>query len=576
MIKILDASTYSKIAAGEVIESPVSVLKELIENSLDANANSINITVEKAGKKTIRVNDDGDGMSLEDLKIALYRYSTSKIKNIEDINSLITYGFRGEALFSIFSVSKITINSYDGKGQTGHTLKAEGGDFNSISIFPSAPLKGTTVEVKDLFYNTPARFKFLKSDSYIRSSIIKLIEEFALIRPDKRFVLTVDGKEIYNLPPDKDKRFVLRAKKILGEDLTRDLIYFEENFDKITIKGFVSSSSNLVSSKTFQYIYVNSRIVESKTVSSAVYKAFEHIRLNKHPIFLVSIEAKPSKIDVNVHPQKKEVKFDDENFVYMSVYKTVEKAVENRSSPQRLYDSEPDNELETVKEKDLTQELEKQNISFSQSDFITRMYENEKNTHWYKPPVTFVGQAFASLLIYQTQNSILIIDQHAAAERITFEKYVNEFNEKKISVQKLIIPIELKMPISAISKIMEMKEFLSDAGFEINQIGPNSISVYSVPSLFNFTQKEISEIFNYLNEVISRPSNISAELKRDTIATISCKKSIKFNEKIDSKAALNLIEELKNTKDPLHCPHGRPVMVEISSEELLRKFGRGG
>ncbi|MEF3280270.1 MAG: DNA mismatch repair endonuclease MutL [Elusimicrobiota bacterium] len=571
-IKILPPDTVSKIAAGEVIETPVSVLKELIENSIDAKANSITIEIEKNGKKLIRVKDNGEGMNEEDLSLALLRHSTSKIKSIDDIYSLTTYGFRGEALFSIFSVSKIKISSYNGKAENGTTIEAEGGDINSIKKFPSPPVKGTTIEVRDLFYNTPARFKFLRSDSYLRSSLIKLIEEFAIIRPNIRLKLIIDGKEIFDFLPESDGKILKRTKDVFGEQIIKNVIEIDETFGNIHIQGFVSRANSLISSRALQYCYINSRIVESKTIQTAVYKAYENIRGSKHPIFLISLQIDPSTIDVNVHPQKKEVKFGDENFIYQVVYKTVLNAIENKSSPVNLYERRI---IEQSKEKiEFISEKEFEENSFTQNEFITQMYNAENKPRWYNPPVVYLGQAFSSVLIYQTKTSILLVDQHAAAERITFERYLNEFENQKITSSKLIVPVEVKIPKSNITKIIEMKEWLKLAGFEINQNGPSSIMVYSTPDAFSLQPQAISDIFIYLSEVILKPLSISSELKRDTLATIACKKSIKFKERLNEKTALHLIEELRKTKDSLHCPHGRPTMLEITKDELITKFGR--
>ncbi|MBP7795633.1 MAG: DNA mismatch repair endonuclease MutL [Elusimicrobiales bacterium] len=573
-IKVLDRETASKIAAGEVIESPVSVIKELVENSIDAGATSISVTVEKAGKKLISVSDNGSGMSGDDLKLSIERYATSKIGSINDILGLSSYGFRGEALFSIFCVSKIRISSYNGVGENGYTLEAQGGDFNSINISPSSPVKGTTVEVRELFYNTPARFKFLKSDAHLRGLIIKLFEEFALIRPEIRFKLIMDGKEIYNFGEEKGKSFLKRAAEILGKDISKGLIEFDERFDNLALSGFISSTSNLISSKSFQYVYVNNRIVDSRTVSMAVYKAYENVRLSKHPVFLFSIEIDPAKIDVNVHPQKKEIKFDDESFIFNAVLRTIEKKLEIKDQSPRIeikdsnnFSSWFDQRVEGVSES-------RSKNYFSQNDFIKTMYQGEKKPLWYNPPIRFVGQAFSSILIYQAEKSILLVDQHAAAERISFERYVDEFNRKSIVVQKLLLPVDVAIPQSKISNIVEMKEWLDTAGFEINQNGPSSIVVYSMPQIFELSQNLLRELFIYLSEVILKPQNISSELKRDTIAMAACKKSIKFKEKLDERSAMHLIEELKDTKDSLHCPHGRPTIVEITSDELVRKFGR--
>ncbi len=570
MIKILDPSTASKIAAGEVVESPKSVLKELIENSLDAEASSILIYIEKAGKKLIKVIDNGKGMSKDELELSIYRYATSKINSIDDLTKLKTFGFRGEALFSIFSVSKISISSYK-DGETGYKLEGEGGDFKTIRVFPSPPLKGTIVEVKNLFFNTPARFKFLKSDQTLKSSIIKLFEEFALINPQIKFTLTIDNNEIYNLSPDKD--IISRAEKILGNEIIKDTIYFEEDFNDIKIKGFFSTS-NFLSSKNFQYTYVNSRIIESKIINSAIYRAIENIRENKHPVFLISVEIDPSKIDVNIHPQKKEVKFEDENFIYMAIVKIITKIIENKQNPVKIYDNIMDTKkpllsVNEEKEKIIIEELHQK---FSQDELISFKKETDKT--WYNSPITFIGQVFSKILIFQTSTSIILVDQHAAAERITFEKYINEFENKNIKIQKLITPYEIKMPKSSVEKIMEFRDWLKESGFEINQNGPSSIAVYSYPSAFNLTNPDIYEIFIYILENLPLNKNIPLEVKRNLLATIACKKSIKFNERIEKEKAMALIEELNKTSDSLHCPHGRPTIIEITLDEILKRFGR--
>ena len=562
-IKILDPQTYSRIAAGEVIESPVSVLKELIENSIDAGAKNILIDIKNAGKSLIRVVDDGSGMDECDLRLSINRYATSKLSNIDDLKKLTTYGFRGEALFSIFTVSKIKITTYNGKSEHGYTLTANGGDFSTITIKPAPPLKGTSVEVMDLFYNTPVRFKFLKSDSSIKASILKLFEEFAILHYDKSLKLTIDAKERYNLK--RTDSINTRIREIFDHKLLGNLVEFNENFNELQIKGFLFSNPEIKNFKNYQYIYINSRIVESKIVSQAVYKAFEDFF--KTPMFIIIMDINPEKIDVNVHPQKKEVKFEDEHFIYQAIYKTVKKALENTQIP-KIY---------KVENEKITFHL--QSTPYGVSDYKPQnFFDLSKDIYtkpkWYKPPIRFIGQAFASLLIFQTSNSIIIIDQHAASERITYEKYLEELKNQNLLKQKLLIPVEIELKKSQIEKILEIKNWLYGSGFEIDQIGPNIIRIYSIPNLFDFSKNDLREILEEVTELIAKPQNLSLDFKREVIANICCKKSIKFNEVIDEQKAMSIIENLSKTKNSLHCPHGRPTLIEIEIKNLFREFER--
>jgi len=571
-IKILEPDTYSKIAAGEVIESPVSVLKEIIENSIDAGSKNISIEIKNAGKTLISVKDDGCGMNENDLKFSIYRYATSKISNIDDLKNLSTYGFRGEALFSIFAVSNIRIITYDGSSEHGYMLEASGGDLSTLKIKPAPPIKGTTVEVRDLFFNTPARFKFLKSDTSIKASILKLFEEFSIIHNDKSFKIKIDEKEIYNLSANESVKS--RIKEIFDKDIFENLIYFQENFNDLSIKGFISKPSENINFKNHQYIYVNKRIVESKLISQAIHKVYSEF-YSKYPFYIIMIELSPQKIDVNVHPQKREVKFEDEHFIYSSIYKSIKNALEkNQSSKNYAIPSKPSIEIKNEKlifiEKPTPIEVK----DYIPESFFEKTEIKTQRPSWYKPPIRFIGQAFTSLLIFQTESSIIILDQHAASERITYEKYLNELKNQKITKQNLLIPVEIEFKKSQIEKILEIKDWLSESGFEIEQAGPSMIRVYTIPTLFDFSKNDIREIIYELEEMIIKPQSLSIDFKREVIANIACKRSIKFNEVINEEKAIGILENLSNTKDSLHCPHGRPTLIEIKSDELLKKFER--
>lgn len=579
-VKILPDDVVSKIAAGEVIESPVSVLKELIENSIDAESSDIIIEIKKSGKELIRVVDNGNGMSENDLKLSIHRHATSKINTVEDLYRVNSYGFRGEALFSIFSVSKLKILTYNGYGDTGYTLEGEGGNFEKIKVYPSPPVKGTSVEVRDIFFNTPARKKFLKSDNYIRSQIIRLVEEFALVKPNIRFRLVIDGREIYNFAgeQDFDKGVLNRLSKIFSDKIARDLIRVENSFDFIKIYGYISSPSNLVSSKAHQFIFVNNRIVDSRLINSAVYKAYESFRDTKHPAYVIFIDVSGDKLDVNIHPQKKEVRFQDESFVYSAVYKSIYNSVVSYQMPKRVIEYDESNSdyiRENLSENvEFVSEREFERNIYTQSNFLNHIYNSETKPLWYKPPIKYIGQVFSSILVFQTNSSILLVDQHAAVERIMYEKYLDEFSKELVKTQELIMPVEIKIQKSVIDRVESISEWLKKAGFTIGRRGVDRMVVYSVPHIFEFNPQALEELFTYLADVFLKFDSIAEDLKKDTIASLACKKSIKFKDFVDEKSAVKILEDLKDAKDPLHCPHGRPTVLEITYDELIKKFGR--
>jgi len=577
-IEILPPEIVSLIAAGEVIESPASVLKELIENSIDAGATAIKIDIKKAGKKTIKVIDNGCGMSEKDLRMSILPHATSKIKSYNDIFNIYSYGFRGEALYSIFSVSKIKINTWDTFSQTGFSLSGGGGNISEVNILPAPPIKGTTIEVSDLFFNTPARLKFLKNDNSLRASIIRVVEDFILSHPQISFILTIDDREIFNILTGKDfKTIKERVKKILSAKTSEKMIEFNAEKGYIRIKGLISNPDNLIATRQNQYTFVNKRSIENKIIQQAIYKAYEHIRNGKHPAWIFFIDIPPDKLDINVHPQKKEIKFSEEKVVYEAIYEIISNSLSGKQLPVSIpvnYENDKKEVLDFISEKDIEKEKDKNLYSYSSPDLIEQILEEKDSPLWYNPPIIFIGQIFNSILLFQTRTSLLIVDQHAAVERIMFEKYIQEFKQNSIQIQTLLLPVLIEMSASSAENIIKWKDWLKKAGFEINRNSPTSIMVYSTPSIFYFTQEGLRDFFSYLSEIFGNPQTLSEELKRDSIATLACKKSIKAGDKITKESALLIIEDLKKCKDSLHCPHGRPTIIEITLDELIRKFGR--
>ncbi|WP_428071723.1 DNA mismatch repair endonuclease MutL, partial [Candidatus Avelusimicrobium alvi] len=314
-IRVLDEKTAGKIAAGEVIERPAGVLKELLENAVDAGATCVNVDIEGAGRDLIRINDNGCGMSAEDLALSVMRHATSKIRAFDDLASLTTFGFRGEALYSAAAVSRMTLTSCT-EGGSGSRLELHAGKVFAQSPAPS--IRGTTVEIRDLFYNVPARLKFLKSDAYERACLLKVIEESALANLHVGYRVSINGRRVYDLPAENGpmaEAAVSRARQILGDEVANTLVFKE--FGEMGLKLFLTPADKLVSVRDMQYVFVNRRPIDSKTVQQAIYKAYQNVRpKDRHPAFLVYMTLDPSDFDVNIHPQKRDIRFVNENKVF--------------------------------------------------------------------------------------------------------------------------------------------------------------------------------------------------------------------------------------------------------------------
>ncbi len=602
-IKILSESVASLIAAGEVIERPGGVLKELIENSIDAGAFVINIDIEEAGKKLIRVNDNGAGMDEEDLKLSLARHSTSKIKDFTDLDSLNTFGFRGEALYSVAAVSELSITSSTGKGK-GAKITASAG--SKVVLSPAPAIKGTTVEVKNLFFNTPARLKFLKSDSYERACLLKVIEEAALANLDVAFNVKTDGKQVYSISGDIKKRLT----EILGEAVAGSLVFIESQ--TYNFKAYITPPNKLVSARDMQFAFINKRPLTSKTLQQAVYKAYQGARANnKHPVFAIYMEMPPADFDVNIHPQKKDVRFTDEHKVFGFIMNVISKKIFNDAQivqseikPNTVTAQTIDfitAPLETLAEKAEEESENAQAVLERVADgfhtpakpaaFMVRDFEEREpymanlsedkapkktkpgTPSWWRGPYRYLAALHKTYLLYENEYGLTLMDQHAARERVLYEKYLEEF-DRKISYQPLMIPVQIDLPASSVENLLLWQDWLKTAGFEVEQFSPRTVLVTTVPNLLRIKEKEIKEFIVSLSQILGDPLKSTDALKKKTVAMLACKKSIKAKEDLSAAEAVDLIESLKKCKDGLHCPHGRPVLIEISINEIAQKLGR--
>ena len=617
-IHVLDERTAGQIAAGEVIERPAGVLKELLENAVDAGATAVHIDIEGAGRTLIRVSDNGRGMDEEDLKLSVLRHATSKIKQFDDLGTLNTFGFRGEALYSVAAVSQMAITSCTANG-TGHRLEVHGGKV--MDLRPAPSIQGTTVEIRDLFYNVPARLKFLKSDAYERACLLKIIEESELANLNVGYHVTVNGRDVYHLPaengPFKDA-VINRARHILGKEVADSLVFNE--FKDAGLQLFVTPADKLVRVRDLQYTFINRRPIDSKTVQQAVYKAYQNARgQNSHPAFLIYMTLPPSAFDVNIHPQKRDVRFADEHGVFALLMNRVGETVFSNGRPvevtmpaptvelpkpaqpaaQKLFTARPMENFATafvpkqapapaiIKPKPApmdplfnkpTHEVRE---SEDPAEYVARPQEPApqpelpaQGPQWYEGPYHYMGQLQRSYLLFENPQGLVLIDQHAAQERVLFEHYLDLFESQQVQVQKLLFPVHVDLPPSNVESLLSWKGFLKKAGFELEPFSARTVLVKTMPNVVRFKEDDMKAFIVSLADVVGDPAKSTDTLKRKMIAMLACKRAIKAHDAITAQEAEALLENMKKCKDGMHCPHGRPVLAQLSIDEIGKLFGR--
>ncbi len=617
-IRVLDEKTAGKIAAGEVIERPAGVLKELLENAVDAGATSINIDIEGAGRELIRINDNGCGMDEEDLEQSVLRHATSKIRSFDDLTTLQTFGFRGEALYSVAAVSRMTLTSCTGEG-AGHRLELHAGKVFSKS--PAPAIKGTTVEIRDLFYNVPARLKFLKSDSYERACLLKVIEESALANLKVAYRVHVNGRTVYDLPAQSgpfEQAVIARAKAILGEEVAGSLLF--KAFDEGKLNLFLSPADKLVTVRDMQYIFVNRRPIDSKTVQQAIYKAYQNVRpKDRHPAFLVYMTLNPADFDVNIHPQKRDIRFENENKVFGRIMNDAGEVIFAQSRPVDVRLEAPQMTLppaaQEAAQKLLSPAAPTPMDTFAAAcaarpapafspkpHFVMKETEEpaeyiarpegepsgaeapsapapraslpEATPPWYQGPYHYLGQLQRSYLLFENPQGLVVIDQHAAQERVLFEHYLDAFERRAVKVQKLLFPVHVDLPPSNAETLLSWADWLKTAGFEVEAFSARTVLVRTMPHMIRFKEDDMKEFIVSLSQVVGDPSKSTETLKRKMVAMLACKKAIKAHDAISPAEAEGLLENMKKCKDGMHCPHGRPCIAQVDMKQLDKLFGR--
>ncbi|HDQ23076.1 MAG TPA: DNA mismatch repair endonuclease MutL [Candidatus Uhrbacteria bacterium] len=589
MIKKLSQDLINKIAAGEVVERPASVVKELIENSIDARATQIVLEIKNGGIDLISLADNGIGIKKEDAELAIERHATSKISSVEDLFNIQTLGFRGEALASIAAVSQFALETKTQKEIEGTSLKIENG---KLKIDPCGCPEGTKVIIKELFYNVPARKKFLKSASTEYKQILELFTQFALINPQINFKLINNGKIILNLPQTKD--WLERIKQILGSDIAKELIPIGAK-GTLQISGFIGKPQIARNNKKAQFIFVNNRAVQDFIIAKAVKEGYGTlIPKELNPTFILNFQMPPELVDVNVHPRKTEVKFLNSQEIYLAALQTVQKALTNNISQEiqitqtgltsRKFILKPrvsnPSYQPTVSYQPTFKNIRSQPSTVSQA--IKFSQEVLKNNFTAQPQKQIgdwrlLGQIHNSYLLVEAPQGILIIDQHAAAERILYEKFKKSYKTEKIKSQRLLLPLNLELSASENEILKQSLNFLQGLGFDIEIFGNKAFIINAVPQeldKLDIKQTILGIINDLEDQDFSRAKSL--EEKKDlVIKYAACRTAIKFNDKIAIEEQTKLLEDILNIIDKINtCPHGRPFVMELTLDQLAKNFKR--
>lgn len=577
-IQILPAEIISKIAAGEVIERPASVVKELMENSLDAETSSIELRLKQAGKTLIQIKDSGTGIEPQDMEKVFLRHSTSKISSIEDLYKINSLGFRGEALYSIAAISDTVLRSKTKLSESGWEIHCRGNEI--ISLRPISHTTGTEIEIKELFYNTPARKKFLKSDSSELNQILDTFIPYTLLYPEIRFLLSNNEKIIFDLIPEKD--YLSRAAKALNldkEHILEDKYAFKEQ--DICIKLILGDINIQRANKGLQFIFINGRPIQNRNLSFHLNQVYKLIMPDEaKPFFAVFITMPCENIDVNVHPAKREVKIKDEqSLISLLRYsceqtlmtkgkaKQIKPAFKTEQTPVEYKESESYQTPSIIKEPARNYNTntctKEENLIFFQDQEIS---VKQQNTLADKLACAeFIGIFRRKYLLFEANNSLLVIDQHAAHERISYEKLTQQIESGKVEVQNLLTPVLMRLTQQELLVWEEIKTKLEELGFSTSAWDEESIAIHSHPQLIDNPEKAARNILS---------GNDTAKSDITTLARRACRQSVMTGDRIKKEQAVFLKNELLKCKTPFACPHGRPTTVEIQESFLNKQFLR--
>lgn len=635
-IVLLDEHTINKIAAGEVVDRPASIVKELVENAIDAKATSITVEIRNGGIKYIKVQDNGIGFASDDVEIAFERHATSKIRKEEDLNSVTSMGFRGEALASIAAISKVSLISKNKNEDIGTKAYVDAGVIKYVE--PTAATQGTKIEIFDVFYNVPARFKFLKRDSTEAGYIEDVIRRMALANPSISFKYINNSKTVIQTSGNLDLKSTIYD--IFGKEIYENIIPVDYEENNIKIEGVIGLPKISRSTRMHVFTYVNSRYIKDKTMNSALDKACsEKYAINKFPFCVLNLTVDPNHLDVNVHPAKLEVKFEDESSVFSVVYHGVRQAIEEKNkldspftnikkleeesinrisedlkntgvikteekkfdfkfTPTESYKiEEPKENIYDILKSNFVEDNNEENMyventkEINVTDDSSSNYEEDiipsidvNNVHSTNIEETanktsneilykYIGNVFNTYIIIQINEKMYIIDQHAAHERLLFEQFKESYYSTDRNVQMLLIPDLVELTQKEKTLVMENIQMFEKAGFILEEFGETTIKISGVPNIGY--DIDFSSMFkDMIDEILGVIKTENSEKEHRFLATLACKAAVKGNMKLDEKEQIELIDKMVKLENPFTCPHGRPTAIEMTKYEIERRFLR--
>ncbi|MCB0394177.1 MAG: DNA mismatch repair endonuclease MutL [Bdellovibrionales bacterium] len=593
-IQILGSEIVDQIAAGEVVERPAHLVKELVENSLDANAKTIEVSYAQGGRQ-VEVRDDGFGIHPEDLALAVTRHATSKIKKSDDLWSLNSYGFRGEALATAASVSEVTISTKS-ETKAGAQINVNFGQLGEVVDSSSEP--GTRIRVEKLFENVPARLKFLKSDGAESSQIRKMLRALALVRPEVEFRVKQENRLVDHWP--RTTSLLERSKAILNQD---ELYHVKDSVGGVEIELVYSSPDRTNRTSQGIWIFVQDRYVQDRGLQVAILDAYKNLLMHgEYPFVVARLNLDPSEVDVNVHPTKSQVKFRDSSQMFRILRGTLRKALEGAPWLARLHKSEGNTNENSYRVQDSLSPIEKpqaHNLSFESSAFektqlkiknwnpTQKANENPNDslaTTIVQTPIYEVSHAWSSMhvigqsqltyIVAQSNRALVLVDQHAAHERVVFERLMQKWRKKEIEVQKLLFPLTLDFETEIIEGLIALAQDLLNIGIEVEQMGPNTLAVNSIPSLVK--ESALAPVLEKMGREFAENggSLVMENVVGDLFATMACHSVVRAGQSLSNEEMSSLLKQMDEFPLSSFCPHGRPVFVEYLFKEIDRSFGR--
>ena len=623
-IKILSADVANKIAAGEVVERPASVVKELIENAIDAESTSIRVEIRAGGKRLIRVSDNGTGMQREDALLALERHATSKVGRIEDLERIHTFGFRGEALASIASVSQFELLTRTADALEGTKVDVDGGVFRSVQESGCSP--GTHMSINNLFHNVPARLKFLKTDTTEMNHITNQVTWAALAHPKIHFSLTHNGRSILDVRSCDS--YLERARLLYGREFAENLIEFTEELPDLKMYSLLGKPEFTKSNREYQLFFLNQRPIRSRIIGAALTEALDAmVAKDRQPVALLFLTLEPETVDVNVHPAKIEVRFRNERTIYSGVVRMLRDAIHRAKYIPKIETSiEPTQSDGDVESRDVslpqrvstpgslpvagrrqqttpiaqahrsqtslgtpqeTEDSDQEAINASGTQMPSTPTEIVVQPPQQRMPddanlslldfenVQLKTNLFKTYIVVEAGDRIFFIDQHVAAERVLYERFVNQVETDGIPVQGLLLPVTLEVTPQQLGTLKIHADIFKKLGFDLEEFGGNTILIRAIPSPLptRVAAQAVTDLLDKLPEAPHTDVQIP-EAMDSALITLACKSAVKAGDTLDTKEMMNLIKELSEAKLPFNCPHSRPIIVEMGRDELERRFHR--